>query len=151
MLAVKGGGGGNRNAKGLPVGPDGQRPWSHGLCTCTEDCGLFCRACCDPCVIYGRNKQRYEHLHLYGVPDPQNGKGEKGDDACQRHAWITCFFGSGWLFQIPLRGKLRKRYGIRGSCMGDCCSSSFCQPCALAQESRELALEEESLRAKGVV
>ena len=40
MLAVKGGGGGNRNAKGLPIGPDGQRPWSHGLCTCTEDCGL---------------------------------------------------------------------------------------------------------------
>ncbi|KAL1744592.1 PLAC8 family-domain-containing protein [Schizophyllum fasciatum] len=148
-MSVVPGGGGNRNALNLPIGPDGQRDWSHDGCDCKGHGGLFCRACCDPCVVYGRNKQRYEHLVMYGTPDPQEGEGMgTGRDACQKHAFVTCFFAAGWLFQIRLRGRIRERYGIRGSCMGDCCRSSLCQPCSLMQESLELKLEEDDFRAR---
>jgi hypothetical protein len=34
------GAGGNRNALNRELGVDGQRNWSHGLLSCTEDCGL---------------------------------------------------------------------------------------------------------------
>jgi hypothetical protein len=34
------GAGGNRNALNRELGVDGQRDWSYGLFSCTEDCGL---------------------------------------------------------------------------------------------------------------
>lgn len=41
---------------------------------------------------------------------------------------------------------MRRRYGIRGGCAGDCLASWCCDACALVQERRELELEEDSLR-----
>jgi len=41
-------GGGNRNGKALPVGPDG-RDWSHDFCGCFNDCGT-CELAFDTCI-----------------------------------------------------------------------------------------------------
>jgi Cys-rich protein (TIGR01571 family) len=46
--------------------------------------------------------------------------------------------------QIQTREAIRERYGIRGGPFGDCMSSLCCRPCALAQERREISLEENS-------
>ena len=32
--------GGNRNVMNRPIGGDGKRDWSYGLCDCFSDCGL---------------------------------------------------------------------------------------------------------------
>jgi hypothetical protein len=44
------------------------------------------------------------------------------------------------VFVSLLRKKTRLRYGIEGSIMGDFFASLFCEPCALAQQHREMAL-----------
>lgn len=38
QMIVAQGGGGNRNAKNLPMGPEG-REWSNGLCSCCDTPG----------------------------------------------------------------------------------------------------------------
>ncbi|KAF4581729.1 hypothetical protein EYR40_002745 [Pleurotus pulmonarius] len=141
-MIVAPGGGGNRNAKNLPMDADG-REWSHGLCDCCADVGTCLIATFFPCIVYAQNKQRYEHL-ARGQPDPERGgSGLNGD--CLLHGCITCCFGIGCVLQIPLRGYLRRRYSIKGGGCGDCMISCCCTPCGLTQEARELELEEASL------
>ncbi|KAL1679631.1 PLAC8 family-domain-containing protein [Schizophyllum commune] len=142
--------GGNRNVKNLPIGPDGQRAWSHGMCSaCFGDCGTFCTAWWCPCIVFGRNKERYQYLSEQGIPDPEAGKGYNRD-SCEKHGFHTIVTGFGWVYQVALRRKLRERYGIRGSDTSDYCLSFWCNPCALTQESREMELEENDLRSKDV-
>ena len=43
------------------------------------------------------------------------------------------------------RSGIRHRYHIDGNRFADCLSHAFCMPCALTQESREIALEESNL------
>lgn len=143
-MMVAPGGGGNRNAKNLPMDADG-REWSNGLCDCCSDAGTCILAWCCPCIVYAQNKQRYEHLALKGIPDPERGgSGCNGD--CFVHGCITACFGVGWVLQIGSRGNIRNRYSIKGGGCGDCLTSCFCTPCGLTQESRELELEEASIR-----
>lgn len=40
------------------------------------------------------------------------------------------------------RREVRERYAIRGTPVEDCLTAAFCTPCALTQESHELAEEE---------
>lgn len=94
-------------------------------------------------MVYGQNKRRYEHLKDHGIPDPEAGGSCGGD--CWVHCLLTSFTGFGWILQIPLRGSVRNRYSIQGGTFGDCCSSFWCNPCALTQESREIELEEKSV------
>ncbi|KAF7430224.1 hypothetical protein PC9H_005926 [Pleurotus ostreatus] len=141
-MVVVPGGGGNRNAKNLPMDSDG-REWSHGLCDCCSDVGTCLIATFFPCIVYAQNKRRYEHLNR-GQPDPERGgSGFNGD--CLMHGCITCCFGIGCVLQIPLRGHLRSRYHIKGGGCGDCMVSWCCTPCGLTQEARELELEEASM------
>ncbi|GLA16064.1 hypothetical protein AnigIFM62618_002625 [Aspergillus niger] len=44
---------------------------------------------------------------------------------------------SQWIYQTIKRGELRNKYGIQGSCCGDCCVSMCCGCCALIQEEKE--------------
>jgi Cys-rich protein (TIGR01571 family) len=46
--------------------------------------------------------------------------------------------------QTGNRSDVRAHYSIRGDTPVDCLSSTFCRPCALTQESREIELEENS-------
>ncbi|KAF8198523.1 PLAC8 family-domain-containing protein [Pholiota molesta] len=139
-MVVVPGGGGNRNAMNMPVDADG-RDWSHDKCGCMSDCSTCILATCVPCVIYGQNKHRYQHLHTKGTPHPDHGGCCSG--ACFGHG-ITSICGLSFLFQMSTRGRIRNRYNIKGGGCNDCCVSLWCQPCALVQESREIALEEGS-------
>ncbi|KAF8998889.1 PLAC8-domain-containing protein [Hymenopellis radicata] len=139
--------GGNRNAKNKPMKQDG-RAWSFGLCSCSGACGTCktrCTALWCPCVVYGRNKQRLEHLNRAGYPDPEHG-GCVNDD-CLVHGLLTFCVGFGWILQIPLRGNIRTRYNIAGGACGDCCTTFCCSPCELTQGSQEIQLEEQSFVA----
>ena len=48
------------------------------------------------------------------------------------------------VLQIGDRANIRSRYNIRGGSVDDCLTSWCCRACSLVQESREIALEENS-------
>eukprot|EP00899_Mesostigma_viride_P003266 jgi/Mesvir1/12940/Mv05955-RA.1 len=61
--------------------------------------------------------------------------------SCSLHgaiAGVALYFGVMCLYTFGFRGKIRQRFGIPGSEMGDCCMHCWCGPCALLQEAREL-------------
>jgi len=134
--------GGNKNTLNRPYGPDGKRDWSFGLLDCFSACGPCCLATWCPCVVYSKNRQRLHNLQYQGTPLP--GGGETYDDQCFINGGLTCL-GLGWVMQIDQRTKVRERYGISGSAVGDCLASCCCPTCALTQERREIELEENSL------
>ncbi|KAF9524352.1 PLAC8 family-domain-containing protein [Crepidotus variabilis] len=138
-MVVAPGGGGNRNAQNMPVDADG-RDWSNGLCGCCSSCGTCICATVLPCVVYGKNKHRYQHLDQQGTPEPSPGC---CSGSCVAHG-IFAACGLGFIFQMVNRGHVRHRYNIKGSGCGDCCTSFWCSPCQLVQESREIELEEQS-------
>ncbi|KAF8885344.1 PLAC8-domain-containing protein [Infundibulicybe gibba] len=140
-------GGGNRNAKNLPTDSNG-REWSNGLCSCCDEAGTCALALCCSCVLYGRNKQRLNHLNQSGAPHP-NGGGLFSSDCCIHAAAVSC--GLGWITQCFTRSSVRSRYHIKGGVLSDCCTALFCAPCDLVQEAREIELEEQSLGAGGQV
>ncbi|KAF4616436.1 hypothetical protein D9613_008221 [Agrocybe pediades] len=140
-------GGGNRNAKNLPVDANG-RDWSSGIFECVEDPITFVVAWFAPCVVYGQNRTRYEQLVQHGSPDPQQrdllNSPNLVNNHCITHGLLHCFCAAGFVMQFLQRGPTRERYNIRGSPAEDFVLSCFCSPCELTQESREIALEEQS-------
>ncbi|KAF9560042.1 PLAC8-domain-containing protein [Agrocybe pediades] len=138
-------GGGNRNAKNLPVDSEGKRAWSFGLMDCFGDMNTCCLACWCPCLAHGRNRRRLDYLNQNGVPDP-NRESVAGEDSVI-YAIIEVACDMGWILQIGTRRNIRERYNIQGSGMSDCCAPFCCQACDLVQGSREIALEEESFFA----
>ncbi|PPQ81569.1 hypothetical protein CVT25_013412 [Psilocybe cyanescens] len=142
-------GGGNRNAKHMPVSADGTRDWSTDLCLfCDHNLGTCCKALWCPCIIYGRNKARIEYLYAEEKVHPTKG-GTCSDD-CVVHACLTTFCLFGWAIQIPNRASVRRRYNIEGDWLGDCAAAMFCSPCELSQESREIDLEERSFEEERI-
>ncbi|KAF8299218.1 PLAC8-domain-containing protein, partial [Clavulina sp. PMI_390] len=117
-----------RNVLKKSVGGDGEREWSFGM----FDCFGACRAClflmlC-PLLQFGRNASRLKYLDRRGLPHPEGRSCVRRSSACIVHT--------------EHRGELRERYNIGGSGASEFCTGCFYMPCALAQESRELALEE---------
>ncbi|PYH55385.1 PLAC8 family protein [Aspergillus niger CBS 101883] len=55
---------------------------------------------------------------------------------CMIWSFLSLGF-SQWIYQTIKRGELRNKYGIQGSCCGDCCVSMCCGCCALIQEEKE--------------
>lgn len=117
-------------------------------------------AWCCPCVVYGQNKKRLEHLNNQGTPDPEHGGCFSGD-CCIFTALAYCSLN--WIVQVCFvyltavqrsivpsyaqmsnRGSIRSRYNVKGSGLSDCCLSCVCIPCALTQEAQEIKLEEQS-------
>ncbi|KAE9402020.1 PLAC8-domain-containing protein [Gymnopus androsaceus JB14] len=137
---------GSRNARQMPVDLRGNRDWSSGLCGCytgdDHEMDTCCTACFCPCIIFGRNKTRMDHLANHNSPEPSGGRTE-GD--CATHGIMSFFFiVGGCALQVPLRATIRDRYSISGSCLGDGCTSVWCYPCALTQEHIEISAEEHS-------
>ncbi|KAF8325761.1 PLAC8 family-domain-containing protein [Cantharellus anzutake] len=137
--------GGNRNALNKPVDPQGEREWSYGIFDCFSECGTFCLSCWCPCFEYGKLKSRFKHLQTTGKPHPQGGKMLNMDcltyDALH---WVGC----SCFVTRPTRREIRNRYNIQGANDSDFLLICCCDPCTLTQESREIALEEDSLRQK---
>jgi len=135
---------GNRNVMGKPYNGLGEREWSHGMFDCCENNpGTCCLATWCPCIVYGQNKARAEYLSAHDTPNPAGGGSICSGD-CALHACLTTICAFGWALQISSRASVRQRYKIRGSWLGDCATAMCCTPCELAQESREIALEENS-------
>ncbi|KAF5324172.1 hypothetical protein D9619_011320 [Psilocybe cf. subviscida] len=140
-MVVAPGGGGNRNAKNLPVDQDG-REYSHGLCAFTGRCETCIVATICPCWIHAKNKKRYMHLTEQGTPDPQHGGKFFSGACCFTGVFAMC--GLDFICRMGTRGDIRKRYNIKGGAVSDCCVSMCCGPCQLTQDLRELELEENS-------
>jgi len=145
-MSVNNAGGGNRNALNKPFAADGAREWSYGVFDCFSDASTFVLGWFCPCVVFSQNKTRLEHLDRTGTPHPAGGDGLGGD--CVTYGALAVCCGLGWVLQIGTRAATRRRYQLQGDSVSDILCSCFCVPCALTQESREIALEEQSLGAQ---
>ncbi|GAA5941826.1 hypothetical protein JCM3775_004776 [Rhodotorula graminis] len=138
---------GPRNPLAVPVGLDGKRDWSHGLCAWYERPALTAEAMCCPCLVFNHNRERLVHLTQTGEPHP---------DPSRLGLW-TCLYALapqlGGIGQVALqcvaRFHTRQRYAVRGNAVEDVLVGAFCTTCSLVQESRELEGEEQALRAEG--
>ncbi|KAG1829912.1 PLAC8 family-domain-containing protein [Suillus subalutaceus] len=131
---------------GSGAGQPGQqdRPhnyWHNGLFSCWDDVGTYCMSCWCPCMVYGKNRKRLDHLQENDTADPEHG-GSGCDADCCMHLALDMLCGFGWVLQLGQRATLRARYHIDGSSGNDCLTAFFCTPCELTQESRQLAEEE---------
>ncbi|KAJ5792829.1 uncharacterized protein N7503_008807 [Penicillium pulvis] len=108
-----------------------KREWNHSLFDCCSP-GLLCfKTCCLPCLTYGKTQAR--------IRDPSLQSFSQINSSCS--IWtLLSLFGSHWILQTVSRGEMRERYGIEGSCCGDCCVSLCCGCCALIQEEKEAEL-----------
>merc|ERR1712150_35307 len=91
--------------------------WNNGLCGCFNNLGNCCCGCwCGPCQM-GQNGERLDEGY-----------------------WLCCL--ATWIVPcIPifmLRQKIRERYGIEGSDLGDVAVSVCCGCCASVQIANEL-------------
>ncbi|KAG1725625.1 uncharacterized protein EDB91DRAFT_1062087, partial [Suillus paluster] len=103
-----------------------------------------CTSCWCPCIMYGKNRQRLDHLQDNDTADPEHGGSGCGPD-CVMHLLLNFCGGFGWVLQVGQRGTLRTRYHIDGNLVNDCLTAYFCTPCELTQESRELQEEETAI------
>ncbi|CAM0909235.1 unnamed protein product [Alopecurus aequalis] len=103
-------------------------PWSTGLCDCMEDRGNCCLTCWFPCITFGQMAEIVDRgstsggasAAIYLILEVVTGG---------QFQWVyTCFY----------RTKMRAQYGLQETPCPDCCVSSFCLPCALCQQYREL-------------
>ncbi|CAF0996560.1 unnamed protein product [Adineta steineri] len=97
--------------------------WNTGLCDCFDDTniclyGLFC-----PCFLFGNNVKRTPSITTWRCP-------------CFLYGYnIICL--NCWYIHKRQRLNIRLAYGLPSGC-GDCPTATFCGPCALCQEAREL-------------
>lgn len=73
---------------------------SHFYSDCSNRCviDIGCVACWCPCIVYGQNKTRVEHLETQGYPHPEGGDSCGGD--CWLHCLLTACVGFGWIVQV---------------------------------------------------
>ncbi|KAG5472363.1 hypothetical protein LSCM1_03762 [Leishmania martiniquensis] len=104
------------------------RPWHYGLCvTCTEmnsclEC-YFCTVC-----------QLSRQFNVF-----YNGKPELHLPVCLLVAGLNLAgVPSIFALEFILRSDVRRRYGIDGNVLSDCCVSWLCGPCAVQQQFLEM-------------
>jgi len=131
-----------RNPKNMPVGLNGERDWSSGLCDCSN-VGLCCLAWLCPCVVYGQIQTRLSYLTRNNRPHPSGGDSCGSD--CMVHGTLAVCCGIGWVLQIGQRTTVRSRYRIGGNGCEDCLCAWCCTPCSLVQEAEEIDQEERAL------
>ncbi|KAJ6031009.1 PLAC8-domain-containing protein [Penicillium herquei] len=127
--------------------------WNYSLCDCCSPASLCLTSCCLPCLTFGKTQARLQD------PKLENYSSCNGDvrqwpvhsmflvsmdanlqvEQCAIFTLLT-FAWSQWIFQTIRRGEMRQKYGIKGSCCGDCCTTFWCGCCALTQEEKEVEL-----------
>uniref|UniRef100_UPI00358E0D5D uncharacterized protein n=1 Tax=Myxine glutinosa TaxID=7769 RepID=UPI00358E0D5D len=94
--------------------------WSHGLCSCCEDCGLCIQTYFCPCVTAG-----------------QNAEAADVGGCCLCGLAFFCPI-AGCFFTAQSRKNTRQMKNIKGSFLGDLCYTMCCPLCVLVQTAREL-------------
>ena len=92
--------------------------WKHGLFGCFSNCGLCIITFLCPCYTAGKNAEAL-------------------GDSCCCNALLSLVPILNIILHIQMRGRLRERQGIGGSCLTDSVVSLFCGCCALVQEGQE--------------
>lgn len=69
-------------------------------------------SCWCPCIIYGKNRQRLDHLQEYDTPDPEHG-GLGCDADCCMHVVLNVMCGFGWVLQVSTGFVVLHRYMLR--------------------------------------
>jgi len=126
--------GGDRNALDKSFNAHGKREWSFGLCDCLNERRTCLFSSCCPCCVFGENISRLTYL--------QSGHQSAKYWSCNLRCCLCLACNP---CSMDGRTKIRDRYHIDGNRFTDCLSHTFCIPCALTQESREIALEEGNL------
>lgn len=104
------------------VRPHGE--WVHGLCSCCHE-GIG--QCCIsywlfPCQLSKNCNSVKSHSH----------------PSCWSCPGCFCAFCCTFCAACMVRGRIRERVAIPGSCCGDCCTTFFCACCAQIQETNTL-------------
>lgn len=102
-------------------------------------------SCCLPCLAFGKTQSRLRDPTLQSYDSINGDVSLLGHflhkvltNLAQCMIWSFLSLGfSQWIYQTIKRGELRNKYGIQGSCCGDCCVSMCCGCCALIQEEKE--------------
>ncbi|CAF1395598.1 unnamed protein product [Rotaria sp. Silwood1] len=96
--------------------------WNSGLFDCFNDCGICLYGyCCTPC-LFGENAERID-----------------GSSCCGSCClwYLLSGFSLCCLIHMSKRRALRNRFSLEEDC-NDCLATTFCAPCAICQEAREL-------------
>ncbi|KAK1147066.1 hypothetical protein N8T08_001805 [Aspergillus melleus] len=107
------------------------KDWNYSLCDCCSPASLCLTSCCLPCLTFGKTQSRLQNPKLEGY------------SAINGECAIFTFLSFGyfqWIYQTIKRGEMRQKYGIAGSCCGDCCATFWCGCCTLVQEEKEAEL-----------
>ncbi|KPA83161.1 hypothetical protein ABB37_02856 [Leptomonas pyrrhocoris] len=105
-----------------------QRPWHYGLCTLCSEMNS-CLECfvCAPCQL----SRQFNMLY--------NLKPELHIPVCLAVVLLDSMgVPAGFALQYVIRSDIRRRYGIEGNIVSDCCFSWLCAPCAIQQQFLEM-------------
>jgi len=97
-------------------------PWDTGLFDCFSDCKVCLVSwLCATCQVSYQKAAVEEH-------------------ECGCGDWIpVCFCPLCCV--VSVRGKIREKYSIDGSCCGDLCTIMFCGICSISQQTRQLDMK----------
>ncbi|KAI3762537.1 hypothetical protein L1987_52967 [Smallanthus sonchifolius] len=113
--------------------PDHERDWSTGLFQCTSNMkNCFVTTLC-PCVTFGEIAEILTEGHTPWY--------EPTTLCAYLGAASFIFVFLLWLafpYTCLYRVKMRRKYKLKGSLIGDCAINAFCGWCALCQQYREL-------------
>ncbi|KAL4789260.1 PLAC8 family-domain-containing protein [Aspergillus venezuelensis] len=105
--------------------------YNYGLGDCCSPGSLCFTSCCLPCLTFGKTQAR--------LRDPALKDFNYCNFDCTLFTLLG-MIGSQWIIQTIRRGEMRDRYGIKGSCCGDCCATFWCGCCAIIQDEKETEL-----------
>lgn len=93
--------------------------WQNGLCGCFNDITLCIITYIVPCYTHGKNAEVVgDNCFLCAL------------------AFFVPFLN---IFSLTsVRGKIREKQGIEGSCISDCLLTTFCTLCTLVQQGQEV-------------
>ncbi|KAF8914531.1 hypothetical protein CPB85DRAFT_536344 [Mucidula mucida] len=128
-----------------PMRISSESGWAHDLCSCGDHTGTCLTATLCPCIVFGRNSDRLEHLRKTGRPHPDPYDGGCCSDACVVYASCIPCCGC-WKMHSELRGEVRGRYTIEKSDKWyQRLAPMMCCALGLVQESRQIQCEEERI------
>ncbi|KAJ5836878.1 hypothetical protein N7447_002904 [Penicillium robsamsonii] len=105
--------------------------WNYSLFDCFSPGDVCLIGCCFPYVTFGKTSARMKDPSLRNF---SIFNGECLLWGCLSLGWLN------WTVQTARRSELRRRFGIEGSCCGDCMAVFFCSQCTVIQEEKEATM-----------